>query len=207
MTDTIKAVARAIKAEWDRQCVAEDEAQGYYDYEPRWWEEWIPEAQAAIASHTKALIEGAGEVEHNLIASTAQRTFGGDHCFASVALLQEAATTIAALRTEIGQAKLDGVRAGIDASALLLERDDGFGEWWDAAQFVRSELDAEAIAKGKGDEGPCTDCWDTGMTDQTERPCSCDAGEPYRASALSDLIAGDADLYATKGDSDGDDGA
>lgn len=70
---------------------------------------------------------------------------------------REAAATIAAMRAEIerltereAQAKLDGVRAGIEASALLLERDDGFGEWWDAAQFVRSELDAEAIAKGEG---------------------------------------------------------
>ena len=80
--------------------------------------------------------------------------------------------SIAAQKAEIerltereAQAKLDGVRAGIEASALLLERDDGFGEWWDAAQFVRSELDAEAIAKGI-----------------------------ITADALSDLIAGDADL-------------
>lgn len=30
------------------------------------------------------------------------------------------------------------------------------------------------------DDGPCTDCWDTGMTVQTERPCSCDAGLAVR---------------------------
>jgi len=31
------------------------------------------------------------------------------------------------------------------------------------------------------DDGPCTDCWDTGLTTQTERPCSCDAGDQHRA--------------------------
>ena len=58
-------------------------------------------AELAIAALDKHRIKGAGEVEQNLIASTAQRTFGGDHCFASVALMQEAAATIAALKAQI----------------------------------------------------------------------------------------------------------
>ena len=34
-----------------------------------------------------------------------------------------------------------------------------------------------AIAKARGDgDAPCTDCDDTGVTHQTERKCSCDAG-------------------------------
>jgi hypothetical protein len=58
-------------------------------------------AELAITALDKHRIERAREVEQNLIASTAQRTFGGDHCFASVALMQEAAATIASLRAEI----------------------------------------------------------------------------------------------------------
>lgn len=76
-------------------------------------------------AHTKALIEGAGEVEHNLIASTAQRTFGGDHCFASVALLQEAASTIAALRTEVERLNRTAALSDLIAGdAVLLDLPD-----------------------------------------------------------------------------------
>lgn len=43
----------------------------------------------------------------------------------------------------------------------------------------------KAPAAGAGevdDDGPCTDCRDTGLTIQTERPCSCEAGDQYRAT-------------------------
>lgn len=45
---------------------------------------------------------------------------------------------------------------------------------------------ADAAASEAGEAGdpdsPCTDCDDTGMTFQTERPCSCGAGEQFRTA-------------------------
>lgn len=188
MTDTIEAVARAIanaSAEaWENRGVCTHPSS------------WHPEAQAA---HTKALIEGAGELEQRLErdATCMEAWANGLGPYPATVRgvskkqserARQAAATIAALKAENerliereAQAKLDGVRAGIEASALLLERDDGFGEWWDAAQFVRSELDAEAIAK-----------------------------DATREAALSDLIAECTfflDKPDTLADSDGDDGA
>ena len=56
MTDmdetAVEAVARAIKAAWDDQQQSEaDASNGWFDYEPGTWEEWIPEARAAIAAN------------------------------------------------------------------------------------------------------------------------------------------------------------
>jgi len=52
MTDElIERVARAIKIVWDKQRQAEaDASNSLFDYEPGPWEEWIPEATAAIAA-------------------------------------------------------------------------------------------------------------------------------------------------------------
>lgn len=147
---------------------------------------------AAIATDRRALIEGAGELRCVKSVSF-ERDFG--------ALLwtpyDQAAATIAALKAEIerltereAQVKLDGVKAGIEASAVQCE--------WPPEAPVKVEyqrglmtgcilcerailaLDAEAIAKGI-----------------------------ITADALSDPITGDADLIVpdTLADSDGDDGA
>lgn len=145
MTDTIEAVARAIanaSAEaWENWGIGTDPA------------DWRDEAEAAI----KALIEGAGDVERKLMA--------GDLC--SVELAPKAAATIAAMKAEIerltereAQAKLDGVKAGIEASAVQCE--------WPPEAPVKVEyqrglmtgcilcerairaLDAQAITKGEG---------------------------------------------------------
>jgi len=48
------------------------------------------------------------------------------------------------------------------------------------AAMPRSIEDDAPTDAGEADEGPCTDCDDTGLTIQTERACSCDAGEQYR---------------------------
>ncbi|WP_293966086.1 hypothetical protein [Sphingomonas sp.] len=56
---------------------------------------------------------------------------------------------------------------------------------------TESPLNAAALASapaGDGvedasDDGPCTDCYDTGVTIQTERPCSCGAAALARPRA------------------------
>lgn len=75
-------------------------------------------AQAAIASHTKALIEQAGELEKRL--EDHARAVGGDDSFDRLygSEAVQAAATIAALRAEIERAKEEGVRAGIEAAAV-----------------------------------------------------------------------------------------
>lgn len=51
---------------------------------------------------------------------------------------------------------------------------------------------APAVDAQEGDdEGPCTDCEDTGITTQTERACSCEAGDQYRAPAVDAVPAGE----------------
>lgn len=51
MSDLVERVARAIKSVWDAQMTAEAEASdGLMDYEPGPWEEWVPEAEAALAA-------------------------------------------------------------------------------------------------------------------------------------------------------------
>ncbi|KUR71153.1 hypothetical protein AQZ52_10805 [Novosphingobium fuchskuhlense] len=35
----------------------------------------------------------------------------------------------------------------------------------------------------QADDGPCTDCWNTGITVQTERACTCDAGACHRTAS------------------------
>ena len=44
------------------------------------------------------------------------------------------------------------------------------------AQLILARL-AQPDAQQGDDDGPCTDCYDTGTTTQTERPCSCGAGQ------------------------------
>lgn len=47
----VEAVARAIKAVWDTQQALEaQQPDSCFDYEPGPWEEWEPEARAAIAA-------------------------------------------------------------------------------------------------------------------------------------------------------------
>ena len=48
------------------------------------------------------------------------------------------------------------------------------------------------------DDGPCTTCDDTGITIQTERPCSCEAGDQYRVKGGAPVTVEqcDRDLYA-----------
>lgn len=123
MTDTIEAVARAIvngSQHPDRQ------------------------AERAITAHTAALIAGAGELGQRLRSHTTAEDAWYD--------IDEAAATIAAQKAEIerltereAQAKLDGVRAGIEAA-----REVATHHYGDRPITAIDDLDAEAIAKGEG---------------------------------------------------------
>jgi len=47
--DVVERVARAIAAAWDKQMFAEaEQSNGLFEYEPGDWQEWEPEARAAI---------------------------------------------------------------------------------------------------------------------------------------------------------------
>jgi hypothetical protein len=48
------------------------------------------------------------------------------------------------------------------------------------------------------DDGPCTDCGDTGITYQTERDCSCEAGKQFRPTTdvSTDGLVEQAELIA-----------
>lgn len=116
-TDTIEAVACSM-------CIA-----GGFDPDemmpndgPR-WRYYVPGAQAAIAAHTKALVEGAGEYTEllELLAFHAERQ-GGDNLYddAQVAIV----TLIASVRhvqAQLATARIESVRAGIEASAGVLD--------------------------------------------------------------------------------------
>lgn len=45
------------------------------------------------------------------------------------------------------------------------------------------------VTQADEEEGPCTTCWDTGITIQTERPCSCDAAY-HDPAAIAQFCAG-----------------
>ena len=51
----------------------------------------------------------------------------------------------------------------------------------DRAAEIRANWTDGMEAPAEAGEGPCTCCDDTGITIQTERPCSCLAGDPFRA--------------------------
>ncbi len=64
---------------------------------------------------------------------------------------------------------------------------------WHAPATPAPAVDAQEV----DDEGPCTDCEDTGITIQTERACSCEAGDQYRAPAADAVPAGEAEATQT----------
>lgn len=109
----------------------------------------LRKAQAAITALDKHRIERAGELEIRLRA----RAWLTDLQANQDAFL-EAAATIASLRAEIERAKLDGVRAGIEASAGAAELQT---DYTTVTPFVHRgrllgqirALSAEAIAKGE----------------------------------------------------------
>lgn len=95
MTDTIEAVARSMAEakglDWDGKAKGTEYANHGY---------WLPLAQAAIAAHIKALVEGAGEIAKRL--EDHARAVGGDDSFERLygSEAVEAAATIAALKAE-----------------------------------------------------------------------------------------------------------
>lgn len=158
MTDTIETVARAmadrLDLDWDGKAKGTEYANHGY---------WLPLSQAAITAHTAALIAGAGELERRLLAWVDSDDAGRRPDPTS--LKRQAAATIAAQKAEIerltkreAQAKLDGVRAGIEASAEACEAAVNKippGKIMERMACglcfnnIRA-LDAAAIAKGEG---------------------------------------------------------
>ena len=115
-----------------------------------------------IASHTKALVDGAGDLAERLFKRTiiTYCEDGSTIGYEPPAIQQEAAATIAALKAELAQAKqreaqarIEGVRAGINASAGIVERQS---DYTTVTPFVQRDrllaevraLDPAAIAKG-----------------------------------------------------------
>ena len=202
MTDTIEAVARVLATmleggrEYDQMPATRRELKiwnraGMCSINDATQEDAREAADHAIAAHTKALIEGAGEIEKRLMAL---KWMVHDEMRGLIpdTTAHEAAATIAALRTEVERAKMDGVRAGIEAAAKWLNCAAdlaGPGPYKSLDVPIRKQClrdAAEGVLSGAMDFVPDT-----------------------RAAALSDLIAGDADLIVpdTLADSDGDDGA
>lgn len=133
-TDTIEAVARAI-------CE-------HVFGSPKSWKDFLPESRVMIAAHTKALFEGAGEVERLL------RWWGEDGVTGDRRTLVQAAATIAALRAEIERAKEQGVRAGIEAALAAINDEtpatssDTWVEGWADCRNAIKAFDVAAIVKG-----------------------------------------------------------
>lgn len=179
-------------------------------------------AQLAEAreSERAAMTEGAGEVAR-LLSEVDEETayaFPWSHEQAC----RQAAATIVALKAEIerltereAQAKLDGVRAGIEASAAWLSEHRGDcegNELMERPSYYRCTASKTPIFT-VGTVYEVVKYDDTGrailITDKNTQ--SAIMGEvaaqfaPYdpwaatRAAALSDLIAGDADLIAPEG--------
>lgn len=56
-----------------------------------------------------------------------------------------------AAAAELNTAELAEARAkAFEEAATEIERLDGFGEWWDAAQVIRAMIDKEATMEGVG---------------------------------------------------------
>lgn len=121
-------------------------------------------ARQAIAAHTKALIEGAGEL---CTALKFHGRYGSENrdqmTVRKNGERDQAAATIAAQKAEIerltereAQAKLDCVRAGIEAAKAALKDetrsgpDDTWSDGWEDCWCAIRALDAEVIAKGEG---------------------------------------------------------
>ena len=147
MTDTIEAVAREAAAtfleQWDPgpEMTVVKLARAFEAY-----------AANRIATHTKALIEGAGELE---------RFEDGMDVFREPIMepdpdgtwvrYDQAAATIAALRAENARltqreviVREEGVRAGIEAMRRSVEEVESKG----LANYYAAALDVAAIAKG-----------------------------------------------------------
>jgi len=71
--------------------------------------------------------------------------------------------------------------------------------WVVAWVSSQAAVAAPAIDAQEGDdEGPCTTCYDTGITIQTERACSCEAGDQYRPPAVDAVPAGEVERFVIR---------
>lgn len=110
------------------------------------------------------------------------------------------ALEIAALDSRAGDAGEDGGKAlfehemrqrGVQGLWADLDEDERKG-WRESARAVLSATPAPAVDAQEGDDdGPCTDCGDTGITIQTERACSCEAGDQHRPPVVDAVPAGE----------------
>lgn len=111
---------------------------------------WLGLAQAAIATHTKALLDGA-EPLCGLLEALAGDCDSTDGWEEAAPDLRQAAATIAAQAAEIATAREEGIRMGLDA-ALRAHRVARY----DPAPYTKGKnaieaLDPAAIARAKED--------------------------------------------------------
>lgn len=181
-TDTIEAVAEAL-----RQCADEN-------YDIRFDYGMAHEyAQAAIAAHTKALVDGAGEVARILSEVSEETAYAFP--WAHEQACRQAAATIAALQAQLATARIEGVRAGIEA-ALAAPSKAMIGAGIDAAQEVedwsRDSYGTYRIDDASDMPFPVWTAMAAKAREELD-PVAIVKGM-VRSAALSDLIAGDADL-------------
>ena len=120
----------------DREVLRERAINGIRDTDDPGAELAAQYARLAITTLDRHRIERAGEVAETLEAWGEQ-----DIAYGNVArgqCLTEAAALIASLRAENERARQEGWNAAIEAAAAHLERDDGYGEWWEAAATIRA---------------------------------------------------------------------
>ena len=117
---------------------------------------------------------------------------------------QEADAALAALDSRAGDARegwklvpVEPTEAMLDAywkqtgeSKEMRSRTHAYMRRYWSAMLAATPAPAVDAQEGD-DEGPCTDCEDTGITTQTERACSCEAGDQYRAPAVDAVPAGE----------------
>lgn len=223
-TDTIEAVARSIATmleggrEYDRMPATRRELRiwnraGMCSINDATQEDAREAAEQAIAAHTKALVDGAGELCERLAKQMCNRR-GEDLCGCSLcAALTESAATIAALRAENerlqallgegverGNAMMESsnaVIANLDAQ-LATARIEGVRAGIEASAGAL-EADAKLCDCYARDEGECAcGAWSDYKTVPMERAVdvvrTLDPAAIIRAQALSDLAAADAVL-------------
>ncbi|WP_395393021.1 hypothetical protein WBP07_17805 [Novosphingobium sp. BL-8A] len=77
--------------------------------------------------------------------------------------------------------------SGREESKMLVAMGGAFLDLRDLDKILTWAMgQARPAERASDDEGPCTDCDDTGITIQTERRCSCDAAEPAGEEPVAD---------------------
>nr|WP_167334712.1 Lar family restriction alleviation protein [Sphingomonas parapaucimobilis] len=106
-------------------------------------------------------------------------------------------TRLATPAPAVDPANMDGAKIETyDMMHDIAVNDLGYPSILEALEAAPHASAPAVDAQEGDDEGPCTDCVDTGITIQTERACSCDSGDQYRAPAVDAVPAGEVERIA-----------